>query len=109
MAQSNSEIEKKDAARAKREQRTVKKSERLSSLRNSAGDDSFGWGVVDPRSIARLVAAVTQAGGAVMFSVTSDGGALGITFYDNGDRERVYIPKSADLEGEFEYLVGLWL
>lgn len=109
MAQSDRDIEKKDAQRAKREQRTVKKSERLSSLRSSAGDESFGWGVVDPRNVARLVAAVTQQGGAVMFSVTSDGGALGITFYDNGDRERVYIPKSADLDGEFEYLVGLWL
>lgn len=109
MAQSNSDIEKRDAARSKREQRAQAKSQRLSSLRESADNTEFGWGVVDPRNIARLVAAVTQQGGAVMFSVTSDGGALGITFYDNGDRERVYLPKSADLDGEFEYLVGLWL
>jgi len=109
MAQSDRDVEKRDAAKAKRQERTLKKSDRLSSLRASTGDDSFGWGNVDPRSVARLVAAVTQAGGAVMFSVTSDGGALGITFYDNGDRERVYISKTSDLEGEFEYLVGLWL
>jgi len=108
MAQSNSQIEKRDAAKARREKSNDKRSERLSSLRASATDGEFGWGSVDPRLIARLVGAVTAQGGAVMFSVTSDGGALGITFYDNGDKERVYIPKTADMDGEFEYLINLW-
>jgi len=108
MARSDSEIEKRDAAKSRREAKGQQKSGRLNSLRESGDSSEFGWGSVDPRLVARLVGAVTAAGGAVMFAVTSDGGALAITFYDNGDRERVYLPKTADMEGEFEYLIGLW-
>jgi len=108
MSQSDAQVERRDAAKAKRQMRKEQGSKRLISLRETANDNTFGWGVVDPRLIASLVDKVTAAGGAVMFSVTSDGGALGITFYDNGDRERVYLPRSADMAGEFEYLLGLW-
>lgn len=109
MAPSDKDIEKRDAARAQREKKKNAQSDRLNSLRASADDDTFGWGTVDPRLIARLVGAVTSQGGAVMFAITSDGGALAVTLYDNGDRERVYIPRSADVGGELEYLIGLWL
>lgn len=109
MALSDKDIEKRDAAKAKREKKRGERSQRLDSLRNSADDAAFGWGTVDPRQVARLVAAVTEQGGAVMFAVTSDGGALAITLYDDGDRERVYIPRSADIAGELEYLTGLWM
>lgn len=108
MARSDQEIEKRDAAKQRKAKGEQPASKRLASLRDSSDVDQFGWGEVDPRLIASLVNAVTKAGGAVMFSVTSDGGALGITFYDNGDRERVYLPKSSDMAGEFEYLIGLW-
>lgn len=108
MPVSDKDLEKRDAARAKAEKKRESKSERLSSLRSTSNESEFGWGYVDPRLIGSLVSAVTAAGGAVMFSMTSDGGALGITFYDNGDRERVYIPRSADMAGEFEYLIDLW-
>ena len=108
MARSDQEIEKRDAARSRKDKAQSGVSKRLGSLRESGTTNEFGWGSVDPRLVARLVGAVTQAGGAVMFAVTSDGGALAITFYDNGDRERVYLPKTADMEGEFEYLIGLW-
>jgi len=108
MARSDMEIEKRDAAKARKADKSEPKSTRLKSLREAGSTDDFGWGVVDPRLVARLVNAVTTAGGAVMFAVTSDGGALAITFYDNGDRERVYLPKTSDMEGEFEYLIGLW-
>lgn len=109
MAPSDRDLEKRDAAKAKRESKRSAKSQRLDSLRASSGDVEFGWGNVDPRAIASLVSAVTSAGGAVMLAVTSDGGALAVTLYDNGDRERVYIGRSDDVLGELEYLTTLWM
>jgi len=95
----------------KRDKKRGAKRERLERLRGSGGASSgeASWGDVDPRLVSRLVWVVTRAGGAVMLSVTSDGGALAITFYDNGERERVYLPKNVDMEVEFEGLIALWL
>lgn len=96
-------IEKRDKVKANR-------SSKLDKLRSGGGGRSgvVSWGECDPRQIARLVYAITEAGGAVMLSVTSDQGALAVTIYDNGDRERIYIPKTANLDEELELVIALW-
>lgn len=108
MAKSDQQVEGQDRARAKRAERKERKSERLDKLRSDTAGRQAGWGNADPRQVARLITAVTETGAAVMLAITSDGGALAITFYDNGDRERAYIPVTHDLTEELEYLIELW-
>lgn len=45
------------------------------------GSDEVFWGQVEGPAVHALVVAVTELGGAVMFSKSSDGGALGFRVY----------------------------
>jgi len=102
-------IDKRDAARASKEKARETGSARLERMRGKGSPvGGASWGLLDPRWIAALVSAVTGQGAAIMLSVTSDGGALAITIYDNGDRERFYLPMNDQLESELETLIGYW-
>lgn len=83
---------------------TVNNSGRLSALlgaRNGAARKA-DWGGCDPRWIAAVIIAVTNAGGAVTFSVSRDGGAHGLTIMLDGERASLWFNGDADLDAELE-------
>lgn len=63
----------------------------LDSLRP---DTAVSWRDVDPESMVAAVAAITEAGHAITFGRTSDGGALSLTLLVAGTPHKVY-PTSA--------------
>lgn len=56
----------------------------------AAAGNTIGWDEVDAVTVARLVAAITNAGDAVMFGRTSDGGALVLNIMSGSDRVKEY-------------------
>lgn len=56
------------------------------------------YGDIDPVKIARLVGQVCSDGGAVMFSITSDGGAYSLVLFIGDDRKKLYYPTPEALE-----------
>lgn len=56
---------------------------------NKAGTP-IGWDEVDAVTVAGFVSAVTNAGDAVIFGRTSDGGALSVTILSGDDKHREY-------------------
>lgn len=60
---------------------------------SKAGNSStpIGWDEVDAVALAALVAAVTNAGDALILGRTSDGGALSLTILSGNDKHREYL------------------
>jgi len=65
---------------------------------------SLSWRDIGDDIVAGLVTTVTEAGAAVMLSVTSDGGALAITVLDGDSKVKEY-PRSETEVHNF----ALWL
>lgn len=81
----------KEAHAAKQSSKTKKSAGRYSGTATKRRtSQSIGWDECDAVAIAALVAAVTNAGDAVLFSRTSDGGALSLTIMTDGDKHREY-------------------
>lgn len=57
---------------------------------------SIQWGVVGAESLRSFVEQMTNAGCAVMFGRTSDGGALSLLVLAGNDKVREYITDPAD-------------
>jgi len=62
------------------------------------------WGDAKPDLVGRAVALVTGDGDALMFGLTSDGGAFVINIYHNGRANKEYVPGSEDIN---EFLEGV--
>lgn len=67
----------------------------LGSGRNS---DSFSLATVDGDLFVSAVGAVLSNGDAVLFSLTSDGGALAIKVYSDGAKQSVYCADAEQLD-----------
>jgi|SRR4030095_3541685 len=65
---------------------------------------TISWSDIDSDIISDLVATVTKAGAAVMFGVTSDGGALSLCILDQQSKLKEY-PRSETEVHNF----ALWL
>lgn len=65
-------------------------------LSESASAGPVGWEEVDGRLIKAALVAATEDGCALIFSKTSDGGALSVTLLAGQDRHKKYA-KSAEL------------
>lgn len=63
------------------------------------------WKDVKPENLVDLIAAAADAGGAVRFGMTSDGGALALGVYGDGDDPYTVYASSA--EGMDEHIFGL--
>jgi hypothetical protein len=83
-------------------------SDRLESLRKRTGASVADWASIDPQLLQGLVAAITSADCALMLSYSRDGGAYGLTIFDDGDRERIWISCTSDVEAELRYIASLW-
>jgi transposase len=80
-------------------------SERLEKLRGTRNHGSgVAFNALDPSAFLNGIAAVTRSGAAIMFGLTSDGGAMVVTVLDNNDREKEYLHDADEIN---EYLVGL--
>jgi hypothetical protein len=78
-------------------QRTL--ASRFGGADGSAADRSgFGWTDANPLELLDAIAGVTGAGDAIVFSRTSDGGALVVSVLSGNDRRKFY-PDSADAIG----------
>lgn len=69
------------------------------------------WDGSDGALMAKLVALVTDAGGAVLFGKTRDGGALVLSFlHDQIDRKagKYYYAKAEDVEDGLRHHIEVW-
>lgn len=57
---------------------------------------------VDTTKLVQLLEVCTHSGGAVLFGITSDGGAFALTFFAGNDRKKVYAPDVEALEAILE-------
>lgn len=80
------------------------KSARLSKVAAARAGEAADITSVDPRVIGMCVMSVVRAGAAIMFSQTSDGGAISITLFDNNERTKEYLHRGDEIE---QYLTGL--
>lgn len=60
------------------------------------------WGNADPRWLAAVTAAATLRGMIISFKLSRDGGAHGLSLYDNGERVDLWFNGDADLDVELE-------
>ena len=72
---------------------------------------ALSWADVEPKLLASAVAAATGAGAALLFSRTSDGGALALTILDGQTKTKLY-PSGTQVaeavaKGEREFGIGL--
>jgi len=76
---------------------------RLAGLSGGDGQRSGAdWGAAMPELVASLVVAVTRIGGLASFGRTSDGGAVTITIFLDGERTTLYVKPSQNLDEELE-------
>jgi hypothetical protein len=66
--------------------------------KNRKGVYAQGWDEVAAEVLQGLIVAASNAGAAVMFGITSDQGALTLTYYWKGEKESTYIGPSDDIE-----------
>jgi hypothetical protein len=92
MSLSDREIEKKDAAKAKKQEK-VSRGLYLTKYRGGAD-----WATVNCDMLLRAIAVVTAQHAAIQMGYTSDGGAFSIVIYDNGERLKNYIHDLSELE-----------
>lgn len=78
---------------------------------NGSEPEEVSWDVATESMIGRLVTSVVDAGGAVMFGTTRDGGAYTLTFFhdDVPKKNRTQYEGSEErLAGWLEYWVNFW-
>lgn len=63
---------------------------------HSAGSQVSSW-EIDPELMLDAVRAVLANGDAVLFGVTSDGGAVRVQVFSGGDKDSAYCSSVADL------------
>lgn len=82
---------------------SVNNAGRLAGLQPSEKQQgSADWGTADPRWLAAVVAAATLRGMIISFKLSRDGGAHGLSLYDNGERADLWFNGDADLDLELE-------
>lgn len=65
------------------------------------------WMDADPQMLLAAVAAVTEDGAALLFSRTSDGGALALTVLVDGAAHKLYPASVAELREALQLLVKI--
>lgn len=58
---------------------------------------SISWQAAGTDSLKATIVSVTEAGGALMFSRTMDGGALVLSVYNGDDRTKEYVTEQGDI------------
>lgn len=82
---------------------SVNNGSRLEGLQSGSKEQgSADWGTADPRWIAAVTVAATLRGMIISFSLSRDGGAHGLAFYDRGERTQLWFNGDADLDAELE-------
>lgn len=66
------------------------------------------WETVDSALVLKAIAAVTQAGGAIRFGYTTQGGAYAIGFLGDGDPYTDYVRPSDDMTEYLEGVIEAW-
>ena len=69
---------------------------KLAKLQSAGGGVAISWADVSGPALKAAIVAATEAGGAVILSKTSDGGALSITLLAGKERTKHYV-KSTEL------------
>jgi hypothetical protein len=106
----NGKLEARDRKQdAKEKRREGGGSARLQAARGNAGAGLADWGSVNPAAVVGLISVVTATDAMVSFSYSRDGGAFCVSIYDNGDKERFWIPCNADVEAELHRLAEFWV
>ena len=71
----------------------------------ATASDKQSWGDVEAELIAYVVRAVGGAGGSAQFTITQDGGALGIRVYHDGHKTKtVWLRLGEGLEEELMHI-----
>jgi len=65
---------------------------------------AVSWGAVDGDAIAEAVEAVTARGDAILFSSTSDGGALVVQAFSGNAKPKWYFPRAEDAEAHLRHM-----
>lgn len=83
---------------------------RLGKLREKVHGPSAGicMDEVDASALTEAVSRVVEAGAAIMFGITSDGGALCITVLDDGEKERVFAASASEAEAAFRHVTSIY-
>lgn len=84
----------------------VEKATRLEQIQ--IGGDADGYMRVSPELYGRAALVAMQAGCAVMFGSTSDGGAVVVTVYDGGERKKLYAHSMEETEYVLEQIVAAY-
>lgn len=88
---------------------SVKNSSRLAGFKGDApASAKVDWGRASPQIIAGVVALACWQGIQVTFLTSRDGGAYGLTLYDNGERVQLWFNGDCDIDAELNS-VGLRL
>lgn len=107
--QDGKKLEQRDARRASSDRkRAGGKSPRLEQMRGSGKQTVADWASVNPAIMMALISVVTAADAMVSFSYSRDGGAYCVSIYDDGDKERFWIPCSGDVEEEIRQILAFW-
>lgn len=82
---------------------SVNNAKRLEGLQSKgATRGSADWSGADPRWVAAVVALATRLGMICSFKLSRDGGAHGISLYDDGENVALWFNQDADLDLELE-------
>lgn len=77
---------------------------RLLSGNTDSGSTVADWSSVADKSIIRIISALTNAGGAVRFGYSRDGGAYSLGIYLGDDSETLYFKPYEDVGAKLEEL-----
>lgn len=95
------------AEEARRREARARKKTQANRWQIKKAEKRIDWTEIDPGLMADLVIAVTNAGAAVMFGRTRDGGALVVAVFDGDDRARYYCNSVVEFEILTEQLTEL--
>lgn len=77
------------------------------SEKGTASSTPIGWDEVDAVTVAAFVAAVTNAGDAVILGRTSDGGALSVCILSGDTKHREYLSEPDEANAALKRLAVL--
>lgn len=98
------QTDEQDIEQRKRKRGKPAPKESTSLLRRQV-DSQADLSSVDPALVGRAVQAVVSADNAVMFGATQDGGAVCVTLFADGQRDKTYAHSTEEIEFLLEGMI----
>ena len=78
------------------------------AAKGKEGYAEVGWDNASAGALQRTIKIVTNAGGALLFARTSDGGALSLTLFYGNDKKKVYVSPADDTDEILNFWAGFF-